>query len=44
VAISGEGIGVQCYKRIFGVVFLERVVEGEQPGEVFRIGNERCPD
>jgi hypothetical protein len=44
MTISWKGIGVQCYKRIFGVVLLERVVEGEEAGEVFRVGDEGCPD
>lgn len=40
---GGEGIGVQSYEGVFGAVFLEAVVEGEEAGEVFCVGDECCP-
>lgn len=39
-----EGISVECDEGVFGARFLEGVVECEEAGEVFGIGNEGCPD
>lgn len=44
VAISREGVSIQCDKGVFRVVLLERIVEGEEAGEVFGVGDECCPD
>jgi hypothetical protein len=39
-----EGIGVESDEGIFGVVFFQGVVEGEEAGEVGGIGYEGRPD
>lgn len=44
MAFGWEGIGVERYEGVFGVVLLEGVVEREETGKVFCIGNESCPD
>ena len=36
-------VGVEGYKRVFGTVFLERVIETEEPREVRCIRDEGCP-
>lgn len=43
-AFWGEGIGVEGYEGIGGVVLFEGVVEGEEAGEVVCVGDEGCPD
>lgn len=44
VALRWEGIGVERDKRIGGFVFLERVVQGDEAGEVIGVGDKSCPD
>jgi hypothetical protein len=39
VAFRGKGVGVEGYERVFGAVLLERVVEGEEAGEVGGVGD-----
>jgi hypothetical protein len=39
VAFGREGVGVQRDEGVFCAVFLERVVEGEEAGEVGRVGD-----
>lgn len=43
VAFSGEGVGVEGDERVFGAVLFERVVEGEEAGEVGCVGYEGGP-
>ena len=40
----GEGIGVQGYEGILGSLLLEAVVECDEAGEVFCVGDECRPD
>jgi len=44
MSFGRKGISVQRYKKIFGVVFLETVVESEESGKVFCVCDECCPD
>lgn len=44
MSFSRKGIGVECYERVFGVVFFEREVQGEEAREVICVGYEGCPD
>ncbi len=44
MALGGEGIGVQCNKRVFGSILFEGVVEGEKAREVGGVGYESRPD
>jgi hypothetical protein len=44
VPLWWEGIGVESNEGIFGVLFFEGVVEGEEAGEVGGIGYEGRPD
>lgn len=39
VAFGWEGVGVECDEGVFRAVFFERVVEGEEAGEVGGVGN-----
>lgn len=39
MAFVGEGVGVEGYQRIFGGVFFEGVVEGQETGEVGQISD-----
>jgi hypothetical protein len=39
VAFFREGVGVEGYEGVFGAVLLERVVEGEEAGEVGGVGD-----
>tara|TARA_R110002003_G_scaffold138_10_gene12722 strand:+ start:2313 stop:2495 length:183 start_codon:yes stop_codon:yes gene_type:complete len=39
VAFGREGVGVERDEGVFCAVFLERVVEGEEAGEVGRVGD-----
>lgn len=43
VAFGGEGVGVEGDKRVFGAVFLQAMVEGEEAGKVCRVCDERRP-
>jgi hypothetical protein len=43
MAFSREGVGVEGDERVFGAVLLERVVEGEQAGEVGGVGYKGRP-
>lgn len=44
MAFLGEGVGVECHEGVFGVVFLEAVVQSEEAWEVFYVGDEGRPD
>ena len=44
MAFGREGIGIECDERICGLVLLERIVKGDETGEIFGIGNESGPD
>ena len=44
VAFSWEGIGVECDKRIGGLVFLKGVVKGDEAREVVCVGYKCRPD
>ena len=43
VSFFGKGVGVEGNQGIFGSMLLERIVEGEQTGEIFGVGDESCP-
>jgi hypothetical protein len=43
VAFGREGVGVEGYERILGAVLFERIVEGEEAGEVGGVCYEGCP-
>lgn len=44
MAFSREGIGVEGDKRVLGLVLLEGVIEGQETGKIFGIGNKGGPD
>lgn len=44
MAFGGKGVGVECDEGVFRVVRFEAVVEGEEAGEIFRVGYEGCPN
>lgn len=44
MAFGREGIGVEGYEGVFGVVLFEGIVEGQEAGKVFGVGDEGCPD
>lgn len=39
----GKCIGIKCNERIFGAMLFERVVEGEEAGEVSGVCYKSCP-
>ena len=44
MAFRRKGISIECDKRICGIVLLERMIEGDETGEILGIGNESGPD
>lgn len=43
MALLGEGVSVQSYKRIFRPMLFKRVIQGQKSRKVLRVSNERCP-
>lgn len=43
MAFGGEGVGVECDERIFGLRGFERVVEGQKSGKVVCVRYKRRP-
>lgn len=44
VAFLGEGVCIESNQRVFGPMFLERVVEGQKTREIFCVRDQCGPD
>lgn len=43
MALGRESVCVESDERVFGAVLFERIVEGEEAGEVFCVGDQGSP-